>query len=420
MRDISISSNEYTSVYDNSYAHVTTYSEIIDIRNTCGQTTILCAAGGSCGMTSLINVVACGNCLEITKNTTINTPVLNGGVYWYLTPNVSFGFSPTITINQNVGDTFDPSDANRLSWNLNGDGGWRMGSIYGSNTNCRKYLFKKEFISITTTTTTTTSTSTSTTTTMYTSTSTTTSTSTSTTTTIGNYCIEPVLTFSELASKENPTVKLRSSLIKVSSNAVINCGVANSKTVLWTVNQIDSVNYSFIRNLDLTGNPSASTGELIFSENTLQYGLYEIKFSTRVHFGSNQTVSSLIRTHVRIVPSGISVVSIDKGIKEIRIGSGQGLYLRPAVYSYDLDDLILPSQLNFVYYCKVVQTDSPNQTPDSQIDLETYKINGLEMNKNETCFRSNSTNLYDLVFIKLKIIAKFWMFKRNTDLIRAK
>jgi hypothetical protein len=223
-----------------------------------------------------------------------------------------------------------------------------------------------------------------------------------------------------LASKENPTVKLRSSLIKVSSNAVINCGVANSKTVLWTVNQIDSVNYSFIRNLDLTGNPSASTGELIFSENTLQYGLYEIKFSIRVHFGSNQTVSSLIRTYVRIVPSGIAVVSIDKGINEIRIGSGQGLYLRPAVYSYDLDDLILPSQLNFVYYCKVVQTDSPNQTPDSQIDLETYKINGLEMNKNETCFRSNSTNLYDLVFIKLKIIAKFWMFKRNTDLIRAK
>jgi hypothetical protein len=224
------------------------------------------------------------------------------------------------------------------------------------------------------------------------------------------------LTFSESASKENPTVKLRSSLIKVSSNAVINCGVGYSKTALWTVNQIDSVNYSFIRNLDLTGNPSASTGELIFAENTLQYGLYEIKFSIRVHFGSNQK-ESVNKTYVRIVPSGIAVVSIDKGTNEIRIGSGQGLYLRPAVYSYDLDDLILPSQLNFVYYCKVVQTDSPNQTPDSQIDLETYTMKNLT---NETCFRSNSINLYDLVFIKLKIIAKFWMFKRNTDLIRAK
>jgi hypothetical protein len=190
---------------------------------------------------------------------------------------------------------------------------------------------------------------------------------------------------------ESPIEKLRSSLVKISSNAVINCGVAYSKTILWTVNEINPINNASLRIIDLKSNPSSSTGELIFAENSLQYGLYEFEFSTTLTYGSSQTVSSAIKTYVKIIPSGIAVVSIDKGINEIKIGSSQRFYLRPAAYSYDLDGLILPSQLNFVYYCKVIQLNSSNQIPNSQIDLETYKLNnGLLMNRNETCFGSNS------------------------------
>ncbi len=153
----------YAIVYEKNYSHATTYSEIIDIRNTCAETTTLCA-GGNCNQTgnSFKNVVACGNCLVITRNTTKNLPVQNGSVYWYLTPNLSFGFATSNQIYQNLSDTLNQYDEDRLSWNLNGDGGWRMGSIYGSNTNCRKYLFKKESTSTSTTTTTATSTPTST------------------------------------------------------------------------------------------------------------------------------------------------------------------------------------------------------------------------------------------------------------------
>jgi hypothetical protein len=211
---------------------------------------------------------------------------------------------------------------------------------------------------------------------------------------VGSYCIEPALTFTEPATKYNPFEKLRSSLVKVSSNAVINCGVSYSKSIQWVVNEIDPVSYGFLRKLDLSSNPSSVTGELIFAENSMQYGLYEFTFTTSLTFSSSQTVSSTIQTYVQIVPSGIAVVSIDKGINEIKIGSNQRFYLRPAVYSYDLDGLILSGQLNFAYYCKVIRLDSANQIPDSQIDLETYKLdNGLTMNRNETCFGLNS-NIY--------------------------
>ena len=178
-------------------------------------------------------------------------------------------------------------------------------------------------------------------------------------------------------------------MVKISTNTIITCGVDYLKSLRWTVSQLDSATFALIRTLDLSSNPSALTGELIFAENSLSYGLYEFKFATDLMFNS-ETLSSTIQTYVKIVPSGVAVFALENGVKETKIGSSQRYYLRPTVYSFDFDGLILPSQLDFVYYCRVIRLDSTYVNME-QTDLETYKLNGqLTMNRNETCFASNS------------------------------
>jgi hypothetical protein len=170
--------------------------------------------------------------------------------------------------------------------------------------------------------------------------------------------------------------------------------------------------------LDLSKNPSALTGELIFAENALDYGLYEFQFSINLTSISGIFQNS-IRTYARIVPSGVIVFALENGMNEIKVGSNQRFFLKPAVYSYDLDNLIPPSQLNFTYYCQVVRSNSKNQNVQNQIDLETFKINNkLLMNRNETCFGLNS-NFFFFVFLIVFLLNPYFSFKVNMHLIQA-
>jgi hypothetical protein len=79
---------------------------------------------------STLPILAAAPTSQVFTNTDVNTPQLLNGAYWYNTPSRSIGFSPTNTINQNIGDSQDNSDPLRLSWHLVGNGGgWRLGEI---------------------------------------------------------------------------------------------------------------------------------------------------------------------------------------------------------------------------------------------------------------------------------------------------
>ena len=89
-----------------------------------------------------MNLVACGPCLSITQQTTLKMPKLYNGVYWYFTPNYSFGFSDTSTINQNVADSYNASNNLRLSWHMDQTcGGYRLGKIVNLNYNTTYYKY---------------------------------------------------------------------------------------------------------------------------------------------------------------------------------------------------------------------------------------------------------------------------------------
>jgi hypothetical protein len=134
-------SKDYEIAYDVVYSHKTTISELNAIKSKCSVKSILCAGGAKKGSDILL-LVSCGNCQNVLTATQKNKPVLNNGAYWYLTDKKSFGFSPSYNIKQHSVDWFDCdsdaincSDEKRLSWNLGGGGGWRLGKLnYDENT----------------------------------------------------------------------------------------------------------------------------------------------------------------------------------------------------------------------------------------------------------------------------------------------
>lgn len=144
--DVSIQSllaQAYLVGYNASYSAVTTSGDINLIRRYCLQNSIFCAAGGRAGSDTL-SLIACGNCLVVTDTTEINRPKFNTAAFWYNTPRKSFGFAPNSTINQDDADNYFSNDRLRLSWHLNGLGGWRLGNFTNlADGVFRKYIFYK-------------------------------------------------------------------------------------------------------------------------------------------------------------------------------------------------------------------------------------------------------------------------------------
>ncbi len=137
----------FSEVYNYPYSHATFLSEILAIRAQCDSSTIMCVGGGISD-NRLLKVVACANCLDITKQTKQNQPKLHGLAYWYMAPKLSFGFSPSQTITQNQADTTIIGSELRLSWHLDigNVGGWRLGnitSLNGDNLFYKKIFLKK-------------------------------------------------------------------------------------------------------------------------------------------------------------------------------------------------------------------------------------------------------------------------------------
>ena len=148
-------SQGYNLVYNKTYSWPTSSAEILSISDKCISSSVICI-GGADSLGNLL-LAACGNCQAITATTNLNSPVFISGMWWYFTPGKkssikiywltsneinklqyfkgsSFGFSASYTIVQNVQDTSSYLAQYRLSWVLNGGGGWRLGSLINLGT----------------------------------------------------------------------------------------------------------------------------------------------------------------------------------------------------------------------------------------------------------------------------------------------
>ena len=119
----------YSYVYNKPYGHVTTSSEMDEIKRSCSRKTNLCL-GGRDNTNDVLLVVACGLCDVVFTKTAPNTPNLHNGAYWYYTPGKSIGFAPNSTISNFWGsDGAFTSNNQRVSWDVDFKGGWRLGSL---------------------------------------------------------------------------------------------------------------------------------------------------------------------------------------------------------------------------------------------------------------------------------------------------
>jgi hypothetical protein len=118
--------------------------KFLAIRAQCNSSTIMCVGGGA-PESGTLKVVACAKCLDITTQTKPNVTRLYGLAYWYMTPQLSFGFSHSPQIAQSQADVNTIEADSRLSWHLNlSSGGWRLGNV--TSLNNENKLYKKIFL----------------------------------------------------------------------------------------------------------------------------------------------------------------------------------------------------------------------------------------------------------------------------------
>ena len=98
---------------------------------------------------------------------------------------------------------------------------------------------------------------------------------------------------------------------------------------------------------------------------------------------------------------------IENGVSNQLIGFQQTFILNPAAYSFDIDDLILPTSLKFKFFCTTVPLNTVAN--NINVDLKTFKNDSqLIMTRNKTCFESNRRILLVRMFIFNNYIVKFF------------
>jgi hypothetical protein len=166
------------------------------------------------------------------------------------------------------------------------------------------------------------------------------------------------------------------------------CAVQFTETKEWTVEEIDAENFTTIRSVDLSANPSRFFSAIGFATNTLSYGLY--KFTIRISMTHTDRITNALvtgysfeSTYVQIIPTGISVYLL--GQTSLEIGSSQTLDFDPRTFSIDLDRIANVTLLNYKFYCHIFNVTN-NTIVSNSIDDLYYVKTYAPYTANETCF----------------------------------
>ncbi|CAF1622478.1 unnamed protein product, partial [Didymodactylos carnosus] len=124
----------------------TTTEELRQLYTKCIDKRILVGAINGSSSTVLA-LAAVGPSTILQLETSLNQPIYYNNVYWYLTSNTSFGFSPLPKIIQSKVDIETVDGDKRLSWYLDrATGGWRAGTTTGlhHDNNWRKIIMTEK------------------------------------------------------------------------------------------------------------------------------------------------------------------------------------------------------------------------------------------------------------------------------------
>jgi hypothetical protein len=130
-----------TTLYDEPYSHATDITALRAVADAVLCTHVVVAAGRAGDMGPL-QVAAVGARVAVLGWTAGDETRVSHGTHWYCCEGKSFGFAPTGDVKLSSADSSHQDDPLRLSWHLDGRGGWRAGdvcSILGSD--WRKFMW---------------------------------------------------------------------------------------------------------------------------------------------------------------------------------------------------------------------------------------------------------------------------------------
>lgn len=180
------------------------------------------------------------------------------------------------------------------------------------------------------------------------------------------------------------------------------------------------------KSIELINNPTIHTYNLVIKSNTLEYGLYQLKFHVELLVNLERKsvgYENLIETHIEVVPGGIAVFSLENGLDSLRIGTEQSIKFDTIKYAYDMDflyDIRNLEKLNF--YCfkmnikRINDTFNINEKRFEEIttqgqDLANFKKNSILYNE---CI-DNRNKIYFYQNNKILMIeAESWPFDPNS------
>lgn len=120
--------NQCTVCYNTFYSGITTTAII----NSCTGPYLF--VGALAKGNASFQLGAYGLATDVQTQTTINTPHLSNGAWWYFTTSQSFGFADVSFIQQQQADVADSDPNSRLSWHLDLNvGGYRAGIYLNRN-----------------------------------------------------------------------------------------------------------------------------------------------------------------------------------------------------------------------------------------------------------------------------------------------
>jgi hypothetical protein len=192
----------------------------------------------------------------------------------------------------------------------------------------------------------------------------------------------------------------------MSSLTTFNYTQTFSQNYKWTVYELNESSLNVENQLDLSGNPSRNSANLVFGSNTLTYGLYKFVLLVNMDMTSIFFQEELT-TYIRIIPTGINVYGLENGLTDFSIGQSQGVKLKPDQYSADPDLVTNTSTLAYKFYCKLVAKSlgyvNYLLTEPTRLDLDSIQSQYLP--QTDSCFSSLADFSFDSTKNKLNIDA---------------
>jgi hypothetical protein len=221
-------------------------------------------------------------------------------------------------------------------------------------------------------------------------------------------CGNPLLDIKNRASVfYNPIVFKRNDMFSIVSIIDINCNMSLKNIKQWSVFRMNETTGTPISMLNINQYEYPELfltmyyADLVVRPNNLGYGLYKFVLTVTILDTNNMFFSSQIDTFIRIVPSGLIISALSSSIMTgggtiiITRGFTQEIDFNPILNSYDLDSLATIVNLNFKYYCQIIDAGIERGYPEIYLNrkIDLYKTM-LEPDlpssttSNKTCFKT--------------------------------